>query len=102
MAIEIGYWSDFKNEEERQKAFQEGPFVIVYAGGWRVEVDWEKVNHPILPDSSIYNLQQKWGYDQGKFPWSEKQKAVAFCDLLNKEVKNGSIVKTQNGIWKVK
>ena len=97
MAKEAGYY-DNPTEEQSIDLYSEGPFVIVNAAGWRIEVQLEGHHCPILPHHTIYNLSREWGYPPGKY---ERDRAARLCDRLNKSVKSGQIVKV-GAAWLVK
>lgn len=98
MAIQVCYWHDFANEEEKKEAFKEGPFVIVSTpGGWRIEVELADCPHTVLLDSTIYKFIYNNKRDPGKFIRIEE--AEDLCDWLNGQVKKGAIVKKGLGYW---
>lgn len=74
--------------------FEEGPFVVVYTSGWRIEVKLDGHPCPILPHSSIYKLMERWG-KRGKFATLEEAEEV--CDRLNSMVEGR--LKKRNGTW---
>ena len=85
MAKEIGYWENnvvFPDDPRYSK----GPFVLVDACGWRVEVGVRGIDHPILPDAEIYRLLEKRGYTWIKTcRKSEMETSVDFLNLMCKE-----------------
>lgn len=92
MAQVIGYC-------QNDVIFEEGPFVIVNANGWRIECELKGHYCPVLPDSSIYKLREYWGYQPGKF--REQREAEELCDRLNQAVKDGVIVLDgKSWVWK--
>lgn len=89
MAQQVGYY-------ENNVEFTEGPFVIVNAGGWRIEVELKEHHCPVLPDSSIYRLcGDRLGHPLTKLHFYES--AVELCDWLNQEVERGTIVLNGRG-----
>ena len=86
MAKEVGYWQDNPDPE----VYSEGPFVIVSAGGWRIEVEQKGHYCPVLPDMSIYKLLIYNRLFDGKTNDRRKQEQV--CDWLNRQVKEGRII----------
>lgn len=97
MAKRVGYFQNFATPEESAEAFSEGPFVIVNAGGWRIEA--ELVGHycPVHPDLSIYKLREALGYRAGKF--NQIEEAERLCDHLNALVREGKIA-LDGTVWK--
>jgi hypothetical protein len=84
MAQEVGYF-------ENHVKYTEGPFVIVDANGWRIEVELKEYHCPVLPEDTIYQLcKEKLGRRLAKF--DHKSDAATLCDWLNQEVRQGSIV----------
>jgi hypothetical protein len=97
MAVTVGYFEGTeKSPIDRERAYAEGPFVLVYAYGWRIEVDNPSGVCPALPSMSVYKLRKKLGYPLGKF--SEFEKACELCDKLNGLVKEGIVVE-KDGYW---
>jgi hypothetical protein len=90
MAQVVGYFQD-------NVAFTEGPFVIVYAGGWRIEVEQKKINHPIMTSLSIDRHIKRLGIPHGKTKDMDLARSV--CDGLNAMVRAGEIVLTDWGSW---
>ncbi len=86
MAQMVGY-------SENNVVFTEGPFVVVYAGGYRIEVEQKGHHCPVLPHSSIYEIERRCGLN-GKTLHQEQ--AVKVCDLLNKMVEMKEIVLVEN------
>lgn len=79
---------------EDNVTFKEGPFVIVNACGWRIEVEHPGGKCPILPDISIYHwYKDNFGKHMGKFPIDEAEK---ICDTLNILVKTRKIYRIGN------
>jgi hypothetical protein len=83
MAIRVGYFENTTN------CYSEGPFVMVNACGWRIEVKHEGHHCPALPDSSIYGFIRDQGLPDGKY---EEALAACIVDFLNAKVKDGTIV----------
>ena len=68
MAIRVEY---FKNTID---CYHEGPFVMVPAAGWRIEVDIGS-HCPALPDSSIYGfLREQCFRDRTKYQRQPKHR----------------------------
>lgn len=97
MARAVDYWHDFVSEEEAMEAYKEGPFVLVCANGWRLEVEMKGSKCPALPDSSIYNLLDNHCLSHDKT--NNKKEAEAVCDWLNTAVKIGWIKLHESGSW---
>jgi hypothetical protein len=78
MAQVVGYFED-------DVVYAEGPFVICnpMGNGWRIEAELKGVNHPVLPDTSIYELKRSLGLN-GKT--MDRSLAERVCDQLNKMV----------------
>ena len=89
MAQVVGY-------SEKNPVYQEGPFVIVNANGWRIEVELKGFHCPVLPATSIYEIMKRHGFS-GKT--NDKEKAALVCDALNGMVRTGQIVLHDNGWW---
>ncbi|HEY7415242.1 MAG TPA: hypothetical protein VH593_08625 [Ktedonobacteraceae bacterium] len=90
MAVKVGYFQD-----NYDGIYDEGPFVLVDAFGWRIEQ--EGPTCPYLPDSSIYELRKLLGWTtDGKT--NDTTLAEKVCDELNAMVKRGEIV-NKNGLW---
>ncbi len=83
MAQRVGYFED-------DVEYKEGPFVMVEASGWRIEVELKEHHCPVLPDTSIYKLLEANGYDPYKT--NDTQKAEEKVDFLNRKVKEGIIM----------
>jgi hypothetical protein len=84
MAQLVSYW-------ENHCTFEEGPFVLVYCNGWRVEAQFNPApSMPALPDASVYKLKGELGWVQGKT--EDKEMAMAVVDRLNEMVRTGEIV----------
>lgn len=98
MARIVGYFEDFETPEREAEAFSEGPFVLVNARGWRIEVQSEGSKCPVLPDLSIYKLKEELGWPVGKT--DDRDLAERVCDDLNRMVREGDIVKDDNGTWR--
>ncbi len=86
MAIEVGY---FKNTTE---CYSEGPFVMVEASGWRVEVWYRDSKCPSLPDPSIYAFLRHHGLPDSKS--DDRDRAVLIIDFLNRKAKSGELTNT--------
>lgn len=96
MAKEVGYFKDFKTEEEAREAFSEGPFVMVEANGYRVEVERPGGPCPVLTDVSTDWYLNRLGHYISKGPSDLAARAV---DLLNAAVRVGLIV-LKGDTWK--
>jgi hypothetical protein len=83
MAQHVGYFQNYPF------VLTEGPFVVVYAGGYRIEVDRVRAICPGHPDLSIYKLLDAWGF-YGKTEHSAP--ADEACDRLNQLVRLGHVV----------
>ncbi|RLC65869.1 MAG: hypothetical protein DRI48_06015 [Chloroflexi bacterium] len=89
MAQQVGYFEDNVD-------YAEGPFVIVFINGWRIEVQQDGCKCPVLPDGSIYVLRKKvFGRD---WKMSSREEAERVCDYLNSLVSQGEITKV-HGVW---
>lgn len=91
MAQIVGYWED-------NVVFIEGPFVLVEAGGWRIEVEDKGRDCPILPHLSIDRLLEANGMSWHKIPHQYVDQAKATVDWLNQAVRDGKIVLV-GGTW---
>ena len=85
MAQVVGYHED-------NVVFVEGPFVIVDAGGWRIECEMGLVGcNSTLCDISINRLSEaERGHRLRKY--EEKKHAARECDWLNEQARNGRII----------
>lgn len=92
MAQIVGYF-------ENNVTFTEGPFVLVYINGWRIEAEHLMADCPVLPDSSIYEIKNGLGWTAGKT--EDKALAIKVCDELNKMVVRGEIV-LDGKVWRKK
>ena len=88
MAQEVGY---FENHIE----YEEGPFVMVDAHGWRVEVELKGHHCPCLPGTSIYALRKALGFPVGK---GQQERIAGQVDKLNQLVCEGYVV-LENNAW---
>lgn len=90
MAQEVGYF-------ETDITFKEGPFVVCNPmnNGWRIEAQMDGRNESVLPDSSIYNIEKKFGLIGRPI---NKEPVAEVCDILNQMVRGGLIVK-KDGVW---
>jgi hypothetical protein len=95
MAQRVGYFQDTKD------CYSEGPFVMVNACGWRVEVGNKDMKCPCLPDSSIYGFLREKHLPDGKT--DDEALAVCVVDYLNAKVKDGTLVINKYGfpIWEL-
>jgi hypothetical protein len=83
MAVRVKYF------ENTRDCYSEGPFVMVNACGWRVEVDYSQ-GCPALPDNSIYYFIRENGLPDGKH---EEALCASIVDFLNAKVKDGTLIK---------
>lgn len=83
MAQAVGYWDD-------GVAFTEGPFVIVNANGWRIEVEVLGSRCPCMPDGSVYRMLEQ---ERGRWQKTDRKTAADDCDWLNEQVRQGRIVR---------
>lgn len=89
MAQRVSYW-------ENNAVFEEGPFVMVEANGWRIEAQVGDSGCPRMPHLSIYHLLRRYGIDDQKcYDPKPVERAV---DWLNDRVKKGLIVK-DGAVW---
>lgn len=90
MAQDVGYY-------ENNVTFVEGPFVVVFANGYRIEVELKGAKCPVLPDDSIYhyckNNHLACHKEQGREPIART------VDILNQKVRDGQIVLHEKGYW---
>jgi hypothetical protein len=99
MAKYVGYFENFETPEEETEAFSEGPFVVVNAGGHRIEVQFKGNKCPALPMPDIYSLCELHGKTCHK---GDDEKIIATVDWLNEQVKAGIIICHEKGYWYVK
>lgn len=94
MAQVVGYHED-------NVVFEEGPFVAVEVGGWRIEAEFKGHKCPVLPDFSIYRLLAREGKHGGKYPTSDLGTAQIkeTVDWLNQLVKDGEIRLWNGTTW---
>ena len=86
MAQEVDYHAN-------HVVYTEGPFVIVFVAGWRIECDLLGSDCPVLPDGTIYTIMRENKLD-GK---SNNRELVAdVCDKLNSMVASGAIIQDNN------
>lgn len=90
MAQVVGYFRD-------NVTYTEGPFVIVYAGGWRIEVEQKDKIHPVMTSLSIDRIIKRLGIPYGKT--RDQELAATVCDSLNAMVRAGEIILTDWGSW---
>lgn len=102
MAKQVGYLTNFQNEQESQEAFSDGPFVVVNVmnwGFWRVECERKNYRCSICVDKSIWDLLATWKIFRTDFSFLFEAEKV--CDRLNEEVKIGNIILEDDyWIWK--
>lgn len=91
MAQLVGYFED-------NVKYTEGPFVVVSAGGYRIEVELKEHHCPVLPDLSVYALLQRNGFNPHKE--NRIEEAEKKVDWLNQQVREGKIV-LQGRMWVV-
>ena len=92
MAQIVGYF-------ENNVIFTEGPFVLVDACGWRIEVELVGHKCSVLPHISIYKIREQLGWGLGKT--ENMELAIRVCDQLNQMVRDGEIILKDN-IWMAK
>jgi len=83
MAIRVRYWQNTSD------CYSEGPFVMVNASGWRIEVEYKGQRCPALPDSSIYAFLKEKGLPDSKT--DDEALCACLVDYLNAKVKDGSL-----------
>lgn len=83
MAQQVGYFAN-------HVLMTEGPFVIVNAHGWRIEVDRVRARCPGLISDATHALTRRTHAFPGKV--ALRQQAEAVCDHLNQLVRAGLIV----------
>lgn len=95
MAIRVGYF------ENTDSCYTEGPFVMVMAGSWRIEVGRAGTKCPILPDLSIRAFLQNKGLPDSPL-FGDEDLCACVVDYLNAKVKDGTL-STHDGhpIWHV-
>jgi hypothetical protein len=94
MAIRVGYFQNTKD------CYSEGPFVMVNANGWRIEVGCAEMHCPTLPDNSVYAFLR----DRGLPDYKTDDEALCECvvDYLNAKVKDGTLVRRDNNwLWEI-
>lgn len=96
MAVEVKYFEGTKENPIDRNVFREGPFVIVWTTGYRIEVDNPNGYCSCLPDRSIYDLRESLGYELGK---GTKERISVICDHLNSLVKSGRVIQRESGLW---
>ncbi len=95
MAQFVGYFED-------DVTYTEGPFVVVNANGYRIEVENKKSEKkcPCLPPLDIYTLCEL--YNKTCHKNDDHTIIAATVDWLNQQVKDGVIVLNEKGYWYVK
>lgn len=93
MAQRVGY---FANTTE---CYSEGPFVMVNACGWRIEVGNRDMRCPTLPDCSIYGFLREKNLPNNKT--DDEALTACIVDYLNAKVKDNTLVINEHGqpIW---
>jgi hypothetical protein len=88
MAQKVGYFED-------NVVFTEGPFVMVNANGWRIEVSSGATQgcNCVMPHTSVYKLAGTLGY-KGKS--SDADHVAGIVDRLNSLSRTDHIVQTGN------
>lgn len=89
MAVKVGYY------EDTNECYSEGPFVIVYANGWRIEAGHKGMKCPSLPCHTVIKFIKGLGIPVKKYHSEEEASSV--CDTLNQLVKDGSIPVDNDG-----
>ena len=80
---------------ENDVKFTEGPFVIVNANGWRIEVELVGHHCPVLPSISVIKIAKRLGLHGKTY---NKELAAVVCDSLNTKVQAGEII-LHNDCW---
>lgn len=95
MAIRVGYF------ENTTDCYSEGPFVMVNASGWRIEVGNKDMKCPTLPDISIYAFLRDKGLPDSKT--DDEALCACIVDYLNAKIKDKTLVNNQYGypIWEL-
>ena len=86
MAQQVGY-------RENNVEYTEGPFVIVNAGGWRIESELKGHQCPVLPGSDIIAFINK---ENGGVLKGSLEQMSKVCDKLNALVDVGEILLHRN------
>lgn len=95
MAQMVKHMQNFETPEAEKKAYSEGPFVIVYINGWRIECEVVGEQRPAFPHLSIYQLRKIGGWPSGHL---DKRAAIQLCNWLNQKVRDGTII-IRNDYW---
>lgn len=90
MAQKVGYFQD-------DVVFEEGPFVMVYINGWRIEGEVVGNKCPALLMPSIYALLRKEGLYEHKT--EDEDRVAKAVDWLNEQVRLGVIV-LEGAVWR--
>ncbi len=95
MAVRVGYFQDTND------CYTEGPFVMVNASGWRIEVGHKDMKCPTLPDCSIYGFLREKGLPDGKT--DDEALCACIVDYLNTKWHDGTLVNNKYGypIWEM-
>lgn len=90
MAQKVGYC-------ENDIEYEDGPFVMVWASGYRIEVCLPGHHCPVLPHLDVYRFLEANGYESQKS--LDKGIIATSVDWLNLQVLEGTIT-LQDNIWK--
>jgi hypothetical protein len=93
MAQEVGYM-------DNNVTYTEGPFVIVYVNGWRIEAELKGHKCPVLPDVSIYHLAAM--SERPLHKTENKSEIEMLCNWLNREADSkypNSHIKLEGNAW---
>ncbi len=91
MAVRVGYFESPINKD----IYLEGPFVMVNANGWRIEVQYKDsqgvvLSAPALPDDSIYGFLRERGLPTDK--QIDEDLTACLVDYLNAKGKDGTLI----------
>ena len=92
----MSYFEDFETVAQREEAFREGPFVVVWINGFRIEAEYRGHHCPVLPMVSIYKFLEHEGMQAHKT--DDRKKIEESVDLLNQKVKEG-VIKLSGAVW---
>ena len=90
MAQDVGYY-------DNDVTFTEGPFVVVYVNGYRIEVEQKGSRCPVLPDKSVYGYCERQKFFCHKM--QERKLIAETVDVLNQMVRGGKITLHEKGYW---
>jgi hypothetical protein len=92
MAIKVGFFEDQKPEH-----YVEGPFVLVFASGYRVEMENKNGPCSVMPNQKVMNFIRENGYEYNKSCSNVTDSSPSFievrelCDFLNRSVMIGTL-----------